>query len=51
MNDIKDNNTIIQIKGLNKWYGDFHVLKNINLEVKKRKKSLSADRPGQENPH
>lgn len=38
MNDIKDNNTIIQIKGLNKWYGDFHVLKNINLEVKKKEK-------------
>jgi len=26
---------IIQIKNLNKWYGDFHVLKDINLEVKK----------------
>jgi general L-amino acid transport system ATP-binding protein len=29
----KDN--IIEIKNLNKWYGDFHVLKNINLEVKR----------------
>ena len=24
----------VQISGLNKWYGDFHVLKDINLEVK-----------------
>ena len=26
---------IIEIKDLNKWYGDFHVLKDINLNVKK----------------
>lgn len=26
---------VIIIKDLNKWYGDFHVLKNINLNVKK----------------
>ena len=26
---------IIEIKKLNKWYGDFHVLKDINLSVKK----------------
>ncbi|WP_458701705.1 amino acid ABC transporter ATP-binding protein [Sulfurospirillum sp. 1307] len=26
---------MIEIKNLNKWYGDFHVLKNINLEVKR----------------
>jgi general L-amino acid transport system ATP-binding protein len=26
---------IIEIKNLNKWYGDFHVLKEINLSVKK----------------
>ncbi|SFV85889.1 Amino acid ABC transporter, ATP-binding protein [hydrothermal vent metagenome] len=26
---------IIEIKGLNKWYSDFHALKNINLKVKK----------------
>ncbi len=29
---------IIQVKDLNKWYGDFHVLKNINLEVKRQEK-------------
>ena len=26
---------IIEIKNLNKWYGDFHVLNDINLNVKK----------------
>lgn len=26
---------VIEVKGLNKWYGDFHVLKNINLDVRK----------------
>lgn len=26
---------MIQIKDMNKWYGEFHVLKNINLNVKK----------------
>ncbi|MEM7562537.1 MAG: amino acid ABC transporter ATP-binding protein [Pseudomonadota bacterium] len=26
---------IIQLKNMNKWYVDFHVLKNINLDVKK----------------
>ena len=31
--DIKDN-TIIEIKNMHKWYGHFHVLKNINLSVK-----------------
>ncbi|MDD4505057.1 MAG: amino acid ABC transporter ATP-binding protein [Sulfurospirillaceae bacterium] len=31
---MQDNN-IIEIKNLNKWYGDFHVLKDINLTVKK----------------
>jgi general L-amino acid transport system ATP-binding protein len=29
-------NAIIAIKDMNKWYGEFHVLKNINLEVKER---------------
>ena len=29
------NNNVIEIKNLNKWYGDFHVLKDINIEVKK----------------
>ena len=28
-------NSIVSIIGLNKWYGDFHVLRDINLEVAK----------------
>ena len=31
-------NPIIQIKDVNKWFGEFQVLKNINLEVEKNKK-------------
>ena len=31
-------NPIIQIRDVNKWFGDFQVLKNINLEVEKNKK-------------
>ncbi|MFC1659529.1 amino acid ABC transporter ATP-binding protein [Pseudomonadota bacterium] len=31
----KNNDPIIQMTGVNKWFGDFQVLKNINLEVKK----------------
>ena len=32
----KENNAsnIIEISDLNKWYGDFHALKNINMNVK-----------------
>jgi len=30
----KGEEDIIQIVGMHKWYGDFHVLKNINLKVK-----------------
>ena len=29
-----DNSDIIQIRDLNKWYGDFHVLKDISLSVR-----------------
>ena len=28
------NENIIKINELNKWYGDFHALKNINLDIK-----------------
>ena len=30
--------SIIQIKDVNKWFGDFQVLKDINLEVKAKEK-------------
>jgi len=33
--DVSSEETIIKISDMNKWYGDFHVLKNINLDVKK----------------
>jgi len=29
---------IIQLKDVNKWYGDFHVLKDINFEVSEKEK-------------
>ena len=36
---MKDNSeNIIKIEGLNKWYGDFHVLKNINFDVSSKEK-------------
>lgn len=34
---------IIEIKNLNKWYDDFHVLKDINLTVKKVRRLLFVD--------
>lgn len=30
--------TVIKMEQVNKWYGDFHVLKNVNFEVKKGEK-------------
>ena len=32
-NDLKTNDTIIQIVNMHKWYGDFHVLQDVNLDV------------------
>ena len=29
---------IIAMRGVDKWYGQFHVLKNINLDVQPREK-------------
>ena len=31
-------NTIISLKNVNKWFGDFHVLQDVNLEVKKKER-------------
>ena len=36
--DIDQNSDIIQITDMHKWYGDFHVLKNISLRVKKQER-------------
>ncbi len=33
-----NNDLCIEIRNMNKWYGDFHVLKNINLEVSRGEK-------------
>ena len=33
-----NNETAVSIKGLNKWYGDFHVLKDVNLDVARGEK-------------
>lgn len=35
MTDNTNTPPIIQMQGVNKWYGNFHVLKNINLNVEK----------------
>ncbi len=29
------NRPMIELRNVNKWYGDFHVLKDINIEVRK----------------
>ena len=34
--DISSEDIVIKIINMHKWYGDFHVLKNINLNVKKK---------------
>ncbi|MCP3871694.1 MAG: amino acid ABC transporter ATP-binding protein [Desulfobacteraceae bacterium] len=36
--DISTENTVIEIINMHKWYGDFHVLNNINLNVKKKER-------------
>ena len=36
--EIEENSEIIQITDMHKWYGDFHVLKNITLQVKKQER-------------
>ena len=36
----------IQITGMNKWYGEFHVLRDIDLTVYRGSASSSAGRPG-----
>ena len=39
MNDsIKNEKSVISLKGVNKWYGDFQALKDINLEINPKEK-------------
>ena len=35
---MSDQETMIKMKDVNKWYGDFHVLKDVNLDIKKGEK-------------
>ena len=37
-NEVDAGNPIIRIVKMHKWYGDFHVLQDINLEVKRRER-------------
>ncbi len=39
-NQTNADDTLIRINNLNKWYGDFHVLKDINIDVKKGEKII-----------
>ena len=43
--------SIINIENVNKWFGDFQVLKNINLEVEKNKKIVVCGPRDQVNLH
>lgn len=36
--EIMQNDVVIEISGLNKWFGEFHVLKEINLNIKRQEK-------------
>lgn len=36
--EVNADKTIVEINGMHKWYGDFHVLKDINLQVQPREK-------------
>jgi ABC-type bacteriocin/lantibiotic exporter with double-glycine peptidase domain len=36
--DLSSLSSVIQLKGVNKWFGQFHVLTDINLDVKEGEK-------------
>ena len=36
--------SIISLKNVNKWFGDFHVLQDVNLEVKKKERIVGKFR-------
>ncbi|MFH1984910.1 MAG: amino acid ABC transporter ATP-binding protein [Pseudomonadota bacterium] len=36
--DVSDDDAIVEIIGMHKWYGDFHVLKDIHLSVKRQER-------------
>ncbi len=41
---------LVVLDGVNKWFGDLHVLKDINLTVKRARSSSSSARPGRASP-
>jgi len=43
--------SIIEIQNVNKWFGDFQVLKEINLEVKPKEKIVVCGPSGSGNLH
>jgi general L-amino acid transport system ATP-binding protein len=36
--DVSENEYIIEIRSMHKWYGDFHVLRDVNLDVHKKER-------------
>lgn len=41
---------MITLENVNKWYGQFHVLKDINLKVKQGERIVLCGPSGSENP-
>ena len=44
-----ESEVMISINSMHKWFDDFHVLKNINLDVKRGEKIVICGPPVQEN--
>jgi len=43
---VSDTDVAVEINGMNKWYGDFHVLKDINIKVMKGERIVIAGPSG-----
>ena len=41
--DLSKVESVIRLKGVNKWFGQFHVLTDINLDVKEGEKIVVAE--------
>jgi general L-amino acid transport system ATP-binding protein len=41
---VSETDVAIELIGMNKWYGDFHVLRDINLKVMRGERIVIADR-------
>jgi general L-amino acid transport system ATP-binding protein len=42
---VSETDVAIELIGMNKWYGDFHVLRDINLKVMRGERIVIAGRP------